>query len=813
MKHILFYFIFFSLSINYTLFAQNNGSLYGKVIDKNTQEPLIGATVSVDQLNRGTSTDVEGNFRLTLPVGNYTIKVTFVGYQTSVKYNINLTSGNAQSVNFELQAETATLGEVTVKNKKEKSAIVSDAITPLSVQSLTVEEIRSNPGGNFDVSKVIQALPGVAGTTGNGGFRNDIVLRGGGPNENVYYLDGIEIPVLNHFSTQGSAGGPAGIINTAFVEDIKLSTSAFNAQYDNSLSGIFEINQKVGNSERLQSNIRLSATELAATFDGKINDKTNFLLSGRRSYLELLFKLIDLPIRPNYWDFQTKVTHKLGKKTTLNLIGLGAIDDFKFALPKDPSPENIYIFRNSSLINQWNYTAGASVKHLINNGFINIALSRNHLNNGLERYEDNNNPSPLSQNLFSESKEIENKLRAYLKKSQNGYTYSFGGVIQYVNYLNNFFQKIRNEVRDDKGNIIQPEVAYRFMTDLGFWKYGAFAQVGKTFNNQISVSAGIRTDMNSYTTDGKNPLKTLSPRLSVSVPFNNNFRLNAAWGSYYKLPIYTILGFKDDQGNYVNRNNNYTNTMHYALGLEYLPKSDLRFTIEGFYKDYSNYPVTTLDNISLANLGGNFGAIGNESVQSVGKGRTYGVEFFAQQKLVKNNFLTLSYTFVRSKFSGQNTPLLSSAWDFRHLVSFIYSLKLNKQWELGVKYRFAGGSPYTPYDLAASQRNYLTLGQGILDYTKLNSVRLKAFNQVDIRIDKKWNYPRWTLDLFLDVQNVLAFKNESTPYFTFKRKVDNSDFATIDEQIIRPDGSNAIPVILDNLSGRPTPSIGFIVEF
>ncbi|GAB3522406.1 TonB-dependent receptor [Emticicia fontis] len=813
MKTIKFYFTFFLYLLSFSVFAQNIGNIYGKVIDKNTQEPLIGATVSVEQSTQGTTTDLEGNFRLSLPVGSYNLKVTFVGYQTLVKYNINLTSGNAQSVNFELQAEAATLGEVTVRNQKEKSAIASDVITPLSVQSLTVEEIRSNPGGNFDVSKVIQALPGVAGTTGSGGFRNDIVLRGGGPNENIYYLDGIEIPVLNHFSTQGSAGGPAGIINTAFVEDIKLSTSAFNAQYDNALSGVFEINQKVGNSERLQSNIRLSATELAATFDGKISDKTNFLLSGRRSYLQLLFKLIDLPIRPNYWDFQTKITHKLGEKTTLNLIGLGAIDDFKFALPKDPSPENIYIFRNSSLINQWNYTAGASVKHLINKGFITIALSRNHLNNSLERYEDNNNPNPQSQNLFSQSKEIETKLRASLKKSQNGFTYSVGGVIQYVNYRNDFFQKIRNEVRDENGNIILPEVAYRFMTDLNFWKYGAFAQAGKTFGNQVSVAAGLRTDMNSFTDEGQNPLKTLSPRLSVSVPFSNNFRLNAAWGSYYKIPIYTVLGFKDTQGNYTNRNNKYINTIHYALGLEYLPKPDLRFTVEGFYKDYRNYPVTTLNNISLANLGGDFGAIGNEAVQSTGKGRTYGVEFFVQQKLVKRNFLTLSYTFVRSKFGGQNTVLRPSAWDVRHLVSLIYGLKLNKQWELGVKYRFAGGSPYTPYDLAASQRNYLTLGQGIFDYTQLNSVRLKSFNQVDIRVDKKWNYSRWTLDVFLDVQNVLAFKNASIPYFTFKRKADNSDFETSDGQGIRSDGSNAIPVILDNLSGRPTPSIGFIIEF
>jgi hypothetical protein len=143
----------------------------------------------------------------------------------------------------------------------------------------------------------------VAGTTGGGGFRNDIILRGGGPNENVYYLDDIEIPILNHFTTQGSAGGPAGIINISFIEDIKLSTSAFNAQFDNSLSGVFQFKQREGNSEKLQGNLRLSASEVAATFDGPIGQKTTYLVSARRSYLSFLFTLLDLPIRPDYWNF------------------------------------------------------------------------------------------------------------------------------------------------------------------------------------------------------------------------------------------------------------------------------------------------------------------------------------------------------------------------------------------------------------------------------------------------------------------------------------------------------------------------------
>jgi hypothetical protein len=793
--------------------AAQNGTIYGTVTDKNTEEPLIGATISVEGSTKAVSVDIDGKYNLTLPVGNYNIKASYIGFTDIIKFNIDLTSGNSLSLNFQLNPSEEVLNEVTVVQKKARSAIASDVLTPLSVQQLTTEEIKSNPGGNFDVSKVIQALPGVAGTTGGGGFRNDIILRGGGPNENVYYLDEIEIPILNHFTTQGSAGGPAGIINISFIEDIKLSTSAFNAQFDNSLSGIFQFKQREGNSEKLQGNLRLSASEVAATFDGPIGDKTTYLVSARRSYLSLLFTLLDLPIRPDYWDFQTKISHKINAKTSLDLIGVGAIDFFKFAIPKDASPESIYILRSNSFINQWNYTAGATLKHRRENGVINLSISRNHFNNQLERFEDNTIKDPETINLSSLSNEVENKLRLNIKTYKNGFTFGYGVMLQNVSYNNNLFALIRPELKNEAGEIVQPEVANRFNTDINFWKYGLFAQVGKTFQNQVSVSAGLRSDMNSFLDYGNNGLKTLSPRVSFSYPVSENVRFNAAWGSYYKLPIYTVLGYKNAYGEFANRDNEYINTIHYAAGFEYLPRTDLRFTVEGFYKDYNNYPVSVFENISLANLGGGFGAIGNEKVTSVGGGKAYGLEFFMQKKLLKSQFLTFSYTYVRSLFDGVNTELFPSTWDNKHLLSFIYGLKLNKNWELGVKYRFAGGSPYSPYDMVASQRNYLSLGSGIFDNNQLNSLRLRSFNQMDIRIDKQWNFTNWSLDLFLDVQNVYGAKNQSVPNFTFQRNADNTDFATTDGLSLMQDGSNAIPFILNQPSGQPTPSIGIIVEF
>jgi hypothetical protein len=244
-----------------------------------------------------------------------------------------------------------------------------------------------------------------------------------------------------------------------------------------------------------------------------------------------------------------------------------------------------------------------------------------------------------------------------------------------------------------------------------------------------------------------------------------------------------------------------------------LPNEALRFTFEGFYKQYSNYPISISNGSSLANQGGDFGSIGSEAITSIGEGKTYGFEFFVQQKLLKRLFYVVSYTFVRSLYSGLDGQLISSSWDNQHLLSSTLGYKFKKEWSLGLKYRFAGGNPYTPFDLEISQQNYALIGTGVLDYKKINSKRLNAFNQLDFRLDKKINYKKTTLDIYIDIQNLLLFEQDSAPYYTFKRKADNSGFETNDGRSLNINGSNAIPVILENKSKNSTPTIGIIFEF
>jgi len=800
-----------------SVFSQKIGSVSGTIMQKNNQQSLFGANVNIVGTNLSAAADSNGRFRiLNIPVKTYNLVVSSVGFKTFTLYNIVVNSGNENVFNIELEEDAFGLGEVIVTVNK-RSVIAASLETPLSVQRLTTEEIRSNPGGNFDISKVIQTLPGVGGGQGGGTFRNDIIIRGGASNENVFYLDGIEIPVINHFQTQGSSGGPQGILNVFFIEDVKLSSSAFDARYDNALSSVFQFKQKVGNANKFQGNARASISESAITLEGPLskNKKTTFLASARKSYFQLLFQALDLPFLPDFWDFQTKITHKINDKMTLNFIGIGAIDDFKFVPIKDATPEKLYQVSSSAAIQQWNYTVGASLRKSLSNGFWNLALSRTRFNNNLQKFEDNENPTEASRTLDFVSNETENKLRFDINKFKNGWKLSYGASTQLAEYDNNTFAVIQKEVRNASNIIVQPGINQNFSSPLDpFLRFGAFVQISKrAMNDRLGISGGLRTDMNTFTTEGMNGLQTLSPRISFSYVLADKWTANASTGIYYKLPVYTILGYADNNNVLVNQNAKYTRSTHYTSGFEFLPNEGLRFTLEGFYKQYGNVAVSARDGISLANLGTDFTALGSEAVNTNGKGKAYGIEFFVQKKLTDNFFGILSYTYYRSLYSGTDNKLIASSWDNQQLLSVTAGYKFPRNWELGLKFRYQGGAPFTPFDETASRLNFTSQGRGTLDFARLNTQRLGGFNSSDVRIDKKINFRKLTIDLFLDVTNWYVSRNPVIPEYTWQRTADNRTFKTTDGLAIKADGSNTIPANVKNDDPSVIPSLGVIIEF
>lgn len=785
MKHL---FLFFSFLIVTSSFAfQNTGTLSGYVKDAKTGETIPGATVQVVELETGTITDAQGFFRLeNLPTQTFSIQVSFVGYETQTRFNVVIRSGGNPDLNFELKELATELGEVViVANPFQK---IEE--TPLSIQKLSREEIATYPGGNNDIAKVVQSLPGVSGSIG--GFRNDIIIRGGAPNENVYYLDGIEIPNINHFATQGSAGGPVGLLNVSFFEGVTLSTSAFAAQYDNPLSGVLQFDQRNGNNRNFKTNFRLSSSESALTFEGPLfkgeneASNTSFIASVRRSYLQFLFQAIDLPFLPDYWDYQYKLTHKIDEYNEIIVTGIGSVDDFRINVPEDYDPEQQATLDQVPIIQQQTNTVGISWKrrNKYGKGFSQLTLSTNRLENDFRKFEDNENQSGLY--LQNNSTEAETKLRFNRTRFKGNWTLVSTGSFQQVLYNNNSIDLVNNN---------------SFENQITFSKYGASFQASSTSSDErLKYSLGFRVDGNTFTNNGNDIWKTFSPRLSASYALDESqkWSLNASLGRYYKIPPYTILGYTQG-GALVNKDAKYIRSDHAVLGFEYLLNESSRFTLEGFFKKYSNYPVSLTDGVSLANLGGDFSVLGNEAISSTGEGRTYGMEFLYQKKFTNNFYAILAYTWYNSEFTGLDGVYRPSAWDSQHLLTFTGGYKFGNNWEISARTRYLGRTPYAPVDEQATLDNYPAI---IRDYDQLGSVRLSAFNQTDIRIDKKWNFSKWTLNLFLELQNAFGQNIPNEPDYGLDR--DDQGNINTPRQLVQ---------IADIDNSGVLPSLGIVIDF
>ena len=766
------------------IFSQIDGTINGYIYDSKSQLPLLGANVIIEGTDKGAISDENGFFEISkIKPQSYNLSVSYIGYQSKKIFNIIIKSKGNQTLEIYLIESAQELEEIILF----ESPFKKSKETPLSINTFSRVEIESYPGADNDVTKVVQSMPGLSPSVG--GFRNDIIIRGGAPNETVYYLDEIEIPNINHFSTQGSAGGPQGMINISFIDEVTLSTSAFGVEYDNPLSGVLQFNQKNGNPKELSGNFRFGASDSAITIEGPLskeeNNKTNFIFSARKSYLQFLFKLIGLPIRPDYWDFQGKINHKIDDYNSLNIIGLGAIDDFSVEAPDNFDFTQQSFLEQVPIIKQNSTTIGASWvrKFKETKGQFVLALSTNKLKNIFSRYSDNENLEGLY--FRNDSHEWETKIRAKTISYLNDWKITWGGNIQYSDYFNN---------TSDFYNQID------YLTKINFYKYGFFGSVSKSFiDSKLDVSIGVRADEDSFSA-GSKIVDNLSPRISTSYSISKDRRLkwSSSIGTYFKIPTYTVLGFKNLTGEFINRSAKYTKSSHYVTGFDYSIGNAAKVSIEGFVKRYANFPISLIDGVSLANKGADFEVLGNEDVLTNGEGKTKGVEFLFQQKLTRNFYGIFSYTFFKSEFTDINGNYLPSVWDSKHLSSFSGGYKLKRNWEISSRWRFAGRTPYVPYDLQASLNNYPNM---VLDYSQLGNVKLGNFSQLDIRFDKKWNKENVSINFFLEILNLLAQKIPTPTEYGLER--DNYG------NILTPYNLIEVDVNRESI----IPSFGFSIDF
>jgi len=785
---------------SFQLFSQ--GTIKGKVIDGKTREALPFVSILILNTQKGATTDEEGNFSITnTDLGYFKLQASFVGYETIVTDDYLVTNDKIPFVTIELFETTATLDEVLVRSKLFKKSLVS----PLSLQTLSVVEIEKNPGGNRDILKVIQSFPGVAS---NPGFRNDIIIRGGATSENKFYVDGIEVPVINHFQTQGASGGPVGIINADLIRKVDFYSSAFPANRGNALSSVIEFTQKNGNPTSLNTRATIGTSDAGITLDGPIGSNTTFIASVRQSYLQFLFKLIKLPFLPTYNDFQINVKTELENNDEISFIALGAIDNFELnesvndgVSDEETIKRNRFILSNIPVQEQWNYTVGARYKHFGENSNQQYVVSRSMWNNNSTKYF--NNTGNVNDLLLDyTSKEIENKFRFENNSNVNDFRINYGVGLEQANYSNTTFQKEVNS---------QGVITRNFSSDLAIFKYALFGQVSKNyFNSKLGLSFGFRLDGNNYNASMKNVFNQFSPRLSATFSLTDKWSINSSIGTYYQLPTYTSLGFRNNANVLVNQQNlKYIQSNHLVSGLEFKPDSSSKITVEGFYKSYSDYPFSLRNQISLANLGADFGVVGSEEVTSTSKGKAYGFEIFAQKKSYEGLYGIFSYTFVRSEFQNQLNQYIPSSWDNKHLLTITAGKKLNKNWEIGTKFRLVGGKPYTPYDLNASSviANYDVANRGILDYASLNSERFGTYTQLDVRVDKTWFWSKFSLNFYIDVQNLMVSKSNAQSILLPSLDVNGN------KVINANDSSRYVLEEIENSGGNVLPRFGFIVDF
>ncbi len=741
-KNVLFLLL---LGLLTTVSAQPTHRIKGTVIDKASRQPLEFINVLVLELGRGGVTDAEGHFNIgEVPPGIYRLQASAVGYKTILTPEY-IVSTKDLTIQIETEENLTELEGVTVT----ASPFRRDPESPVGLRVIGLQEIEKSPGANRDISRIVQSYPGVAFSPA--GYRNDLIVRGGSPSENRFYLDGVEIPNINHFSTQGASGGPVGIINADLIREVNFYTGAFPTDRGNAMSSVLDFKLRDGDMERNSLKATLGASEVSLASNGHIGKKTSYLVSVRQSYLQFLFDMLGLPFLPTFTDAQFKLKTRFNANNELTILGLGGIDNMKLNTKLDGEKAE-YILSYLPKIQQETFTLGAVYRHYAGIHVQSVVVSHSYLNNRNTKYLNNDESSTDNLSLKLRSVEQETKFRIENTSTFGNWKINFGANLDYSQYTNTTFQR----VYIDEGR------TFDYHTYLGMWRWGIFGTINyATTDERFTASLGVRTDANNFSSGMKGMGDQLSPRLSLSYRLTDGLYLSGNAGLYYQLPPYTGLGFKDNNGAWVNKYLRYMSVSQESLGLSWHPGNTFELSAEGFYKQYDKIPFSIADGIPLACKGNDYGVIGNEALSSTAQGRAYGIEILMKWLIAKKLNLASSFTLFKSEYrNNKQSEYIASAWDNRYIFNMSGTYNFPHNWSLGMKISCIGGAPYTPYDVEKSSlvTAWNAQGRPYYDYTKYNTGRLPAFGQLDVRVDKTFYLKRCMLGFYIDLQNVTNSK-------------------------------------------------------
>ena len=738
-------FFLFLLGLLTAAGAQPTHKIKGTVIDKASRQPLEFINVLILGLGRGAVTDAEGHFNIQeVPPGIYRLQASAVGYKTVLTPEY-IVSTKDLTIQIETEENLTELEGVTVT----ASPFRRDLESPVGLRIIGLQEIEKSPGANRDISRIVQSYPGVAFSPA--GYRNDLIVRGGSPSENRFYLDGVEIPNINHFSTQGASGGPVGIINADLIREVNFYTGAFPADKGNSLSSVLDFKLRDGDMERNSLKATLGASEVSLASNGHLGKKTSYLVSVRQSYLQFLFDMLGLPFLPTFTDAQFKLKTRFNTTNELTVLGLGGIDNMKLNTKLDGEKAE-YILSYLPKIQQETFTLGAVYRHYAEAHVQSVVISHSYLNNRNTKYLNNDESSAENLSLKLRSVEQETKFRIENASTFGNWKVNLGANLDYSQYTNTTFQRV----------YIDGGKTFDYHTYLGFWRWGLFGTISyATPDERFTTSLGVRTDANNFSSGMKGMSDQLSPRLSLSYRLTDGVYLSGNAGLYYQLPPYTGLGFKDNNGKLVNKYLRYMRVSQESIGLSWRPRNTFELSIEGFYKKYDKIPFSIVDGIPLACKGNDYGVIGNEALSSTSQGRAYGAEILMKWLIAKKLNLSSSFTLFKSEYrNNKESEYIASAWDNRYIFNMSGTYNFPHNWSLGMKVSCIGGAPYTPYDIDKSSlvTAWNAQGRPYYDYGQYNTGRLPAFGQLDVRVDKTFYLKRCMLGFYIDLQNVTNSK-------------------------------------------------------
>lgn len=776
-----------------TAWAQTSGyRVSGRVIDRLTRKPVAYAAVVVEgDARKGASTDSLGRFEIErVSPGICRFSASSVGYKSALSAEYNVAAATP-FIEIEMDEDASRIEAVTVRPSPFRVTVES----PVGLKVIGLREIEKSPGANRDVSRIVRSYPGVAFSPV--GYRNDLIVRGGGPSENKFFMDGIEIPNINHFATQGATGGPVSIVNADLVREISFYTGAFPTDRAGALSSVLDFRLRDGDPEKQTFKATIGASDAGISGSGHIGERTTYLFSLRQSYLQLLFKLLGLPLLPNYIDGQIKVKTKLSDRDELTVLGLAGFDNMKLNVDEE-SEEAEYLLSYLPRIRQETFTVGASWRHYAGRHVQTVTLSHNYLNNRNLKYLRNDDSSEDNLTLRLRSIEQKTTLRAENRTYAGRWTFREGGEVSYSNYTNNTRQRLYT----DRAQLVD------YRTWLGLVGWGLYAGADYvSANKRFTASAGVRADGCDYSARMARLWHQLSPRASLSYRIAEAWKLSGGAGLYYQLPPFTALGFKQ-AGALVNESLRYMRVAEVSGGVEWQLRDRLVVSAEGFFKGYGDVPTSVADGIPLTCKGADYGVVGNEALRSTARGRAYGVEAMARWQIPGRVNIVGSVTLYRSEYrSDAAAPWIASAWDNRFVANVSGTYDLPRNWSIGMKLSAVGGAPYTPYDADKSSlvEAWDAQGRPYYDYTRYNAERLDAFAQLDLRIDKIFYFRRCMLGFYIDLQNVTVSKLRQPDVLMSTGEILNPE-APVSEQRYKMKE-------LRQESGTLLPTLGVTVEF